>query len=398
MRADRRRASAGGGGRGGALAPGPTEEALIAAADEAALEAAIDGLAAPFQGSRCHARRQWIELSRNRRGDRRAGRNGDVAACAGPSAADRQAREADDERRQPMTRDAAARRARRRTRRRRHDRARGAAGRRPGAGRANMPGLSLCARRSGARAASQGAGGLARARPRPRRARAALGPTAPRRVWRFAPRDGAVAASLVLGSADRRGRSGLLAPSGGEATIERAAIASYVRGRLADQSFDVASSDRHTVKPWFAGKIAASTTVVDLKADGFALIGGRIDVIGETPVATLIYQRREHQIALSELPASLAARRPVGSGVARRFFADWLERSSAPLSRGFRPAARRARRLRRRLPARRRGGARRAGATIVCQLQGGSSWRAKRSHPDFARRSVPPGLRRCRSR
>jgi anti-sigma factor RsiW len=133
-----------------------------------------------------------------------------------------------------------------------------------------------------------------------------LATPAARAPWRFAPRYGALAASLVLGLLVGAGGANLFAPRGGEDVVERGMIAGYVRGRLADQSFDVASSDRHTVKPWFAAKIAGSTTVVDLKADGFALVGGRIDVIGETPVATLIYQRREHQIALSELPESLA--------------------------------------------------------------------------------------------
>ena len=70
-----------------------------------------------------------------------------------------------------------------------------------------------------------------------------------------------------------------------------------------------ATSDRHTVKPWLAGKIATPTTVVDLAKDGFPLVGGRIDVIGMTPVATLIYQRREHQIALTEMRASGDAQR-----------------------------------------------------------------------------------------
>lgn len=124
--------------------------------------------------------------------------------------------------------------------------------------------------------------------------------------WRFAPRYGALAASLAVGLILGAGGATVLAPRGGDDAIERAAVAGYVRGRLADQPFDVASTDRHTVKPWFSGKIAGATTVVDLKADGFTLIGGRIDVIGATPVATLIYQRREHQVALSELPTSLA--------------------------------------------------------------------------------------------
>jgi anti-sigma factor RsiW len=121
--------------------------------------------------------------------------------------------------------------------------------------------------------------------------------------WRFTPRYGALAASLAIGLLLGAGGARLLASRSGVDADERAAVAGYVRGRLAGQPFDVASSDRHTVKPWFAGKIAGATTVVDLKADGFTLIGGRVDVIGATPVATLIYQRREHQVALSELPA-----------------------------------------------------------------------------------------------
>lgn len=113
-----------------------------------------------------------------------------------------------------------------------------------------------------------------------------------------------LAASLMLGIALGAVVPGLFrAPPAGD-DVERAVIASYVRGRLSGQPVDVATSDRHTVKPWLSGKIAAPATVVDLAKDGFPLVGGRIDVIGMTPVATLIYQRREHQIALSEMPVS----------------------------------------------------------------------------------------------
>jgi len=128
----------------------------------------------------------------------------------------------------------------------------------------------------------------------PRRARSADAP------WR------ALAASLALGMALGAGGYGLLAQQSAGDDVERAIVAGFVRGRLSGQPVDVATSDRHTVKPWLAGKIANATTVVDLKTDGFPLVGGRIDVVGKTPVATLIYQRREHQIALSEMPASLA--------------------------------------------------------------------------------------------
>jgi anti-sigma factor RsiW len=112
-----------------------------------------------------------------------------------------------------------------------------------------------------------------------------------------------LAASLVLGIAVGAGAFSVLAPPRGGDDVEGAIVAGFVRGRLAGDPVDVATSDRHTVKPWFAGKIAGATTVVDLKADGFPLVGGRVDVVGATPVATLIYQRREHQIALSEMPA-----------------------------------------------------------------------------------------------
>jgi anti-sigma factor RsiW len=132
-----------------------------------------------------------------------------------------------------------------------------------------------------------------------------------RRTLATAPRLGlfespyrSLAASLMLGVALGAGASGLFrAPPAGN-DMEQAIVAGYVRGRLSGQSVDVATSDRHTVKPWLAGKIATPTTVVDLAKDGFPLVGGRIDVIGMTPVATLIYQRREHQIALTEMRAS----------------------------------------------------------------------------------------------
>jgi anti-sigma factor RsiW len=136
------------------------------------------------------------------------------------------------------------------------------------------------------------------------RASGTAAPTAARRAkWRDAPYR-SLAASLMVGVVLGAGAYGRLVAPPAEDDGQSAIVAGFIRGRLSGQPVDVATSDRHTVKPWLAGKIAGATTVVELAADGFPLVGGRIDVIGRTPVATLVYQRREHQIALSELPPS----------------------------------------------------------------------------------------------
>ena len=129
-------------------------------------------------------------------------------------------------------------------------------------------------------------------------------PTTPRHSWLLVERYRPLAASLVLGVALGAGAYGLFERPSADDDVQRALVAGFIRGRLSGQTVDIATSDRHTVKPWFAGKIAGATTVVDLKADGFPLVGGRIDVVGKMPVATLIYQRREHQIALTEMSPS----------------------------------------------------------------------------------------------
>jgi len=79
-------------------------------------------------------------------------------------------------------------------------------------------------------------------------------------------------------------------------------VADFARAQIANQPFDIASSDRHTVKPWLAARVAFGGEAVDLAEQGFPLAGGRVDIVARAPVATFVYRRREHFIALTELP------------------------------------------------------------------------------------------------
>jgi anti-sigma factor RsiW len=137
-----------------------------------------------------------------------------------------------------------------------------------------------------------------------RRIMASIGGAPERKARPWAASWSSLAASFLVGALLGGGLIFGALNDQGQQDVASQVVSAHIRALMAPQSIDVPSSDRHTVKPWFAGKLALAPKVVDLSTKGFPLVGGRIDVIGLAPVASLVYSNGKHLISVMQMPSA----------------------------------------------------------------------------------------------
>jgi anti-sigma factor RsiW len=120
----------------------------------------------------------------------------------------------------------------------------------------------------------------------------------------------ATAAGIVLMVAATLTAGMLWSVPSAEDRLADQVVAGHIRSLQVNHATDVASSDQHTVKPWFRGKLDFSPQVPDLLSNGYALTGGRLDYLTDRPVAALVYHRRQHVINVFTWPAADDGERP----------------------------------------------------------------------------------------
>ena len=156
-----------------------------------------------------------------------------------------------------------------------------------------------------------------------RRIEAALPQAAVVPITQAAPNRRAVLRGFAMGSAvSALAATGLVAivlRNDDAERIQSEVVSAHLRSLQAGHLTDVISTDQHTVKPWFNGKLDVAPPVIDLTAQGFTLIGGRLDYVDTRPIGAVVYRRRSHVINLFVAQTASTERRAARSETIQGF-------------------------------------------------------------------------------